>query len=73
MSARISELANYLKSANPQFHFIKNENVFSAVLNFARENNSDLIITIPRKHAFFYKSKSKQFIFNSPLAVITMQ
>ena len=73
MSARISELADYLKSVNPQFHFIKNENVFNAVLNFARENNADLILTIPRKHVFFYKSKSKQLIFNSPLAVMTMQ
>jgi nucleotide-binding universal stress UspA family protein len=73
MSARISQLANYLKPVNPQFHFIKNENVFSAVLNFAKENNSDLILTMPRKHAFFYRSNSKQFIFNSPLAVMTMQ
>ena len=73
MSARISELAGYLKLVNPQFHFIKNENVFKAVLNFARENNSDLILTIPRKHAFFYKSESKQLIFNSPFAVMTMQ
>lgn len=73
MSARISELANYLKPVNPQFHFIKNENIFSAVLNFAKKNNSDLILTMPRKHAFYYRSNSKQFIFNSPLAVMTMQ
>jgi len=73
MSARISELANYLKPVNPQFHFIKNENVFTAILNFARENSSDLILTIPRKHAFFHKSESKQLIFNAPLAVMTIQ
>jgi len=73
ITARISELTNYLKSLSPQFHFIKSKNVYEAVTYFARNNNSDLILTFPKKHAFFYKSESKQFIFNAPFAVMTIQ
>lgn len=73
MSARITELTNYLKEINPQFHFIKNSNVYDAILDFAHKNGSDIILTIPKKHAFFHKSESKQLIFNAPFAVMTIQ
>lgn len=73
MSARITEITNYLEKINPQFHFIKNTDVHKAILEFARKNNSDLILTFPKKHAFFHKSESKQLIFNAPFAVMTMQ
>ena len=73
MSARISELTNYLKKINPQFHFIKNTNVYKAILDFAHKNSSDIILTFPKKHSFFHKSESKQLIFNAPFAVMTIQ
>jgi nucleotide-binding universal stress UspA family protein len=72
MSARISELMNRLKNIKSQFYFIKSKNVYEAILEFARTNNSDLILTFPKKHAFFYRSESKQLIFKSPLTVMTI-
>jgi K+-sensing histidine kinase KdpD len=72
MAAHITELTNYLKHLNSQFHFIKSKNVYEAVIDFARKNNSDLILTFPKKHAFFHNSESKQLIFNAPFAVMTM-
>lgn len=72
MSCRISELMNYLKNLNPQFYFIKSKIVHEAILEFAQKNNSDLILTFPKKHPFFYRSESKQLIFKSPFAVMTI-
>ena len=73
MKARKSELARYLKDLAPRFHFIKSKNVYEAITNFAQKNNSDLILAFPKKHAFFHKSESKQLIYNSPFAVMTIQ
>jgi hypothetical protein len=73
MSGRMSELMNYLKNLKPQFYFIKSKNVYEAILEFARKNNSDIILTFPKKHPFFYRSESKQLIFKSPFAVMTIQ
>ena len=73
MSSRITELSYYLKKLNPQFHFVKNNNVEDAIIDFAKRNNSDLILTFPKKHAFFHKSKSKHFILHSPVTVMSIR
>ena len=73
MSSRISELSYHLEKLNPQFHFVKNTNVKDAIIDFAKRNNSDLILTFPKKHAFFHKSKSKQFILHSPVTVMSIR
>lgn len=73
MEARMRRLYNYLKDLKPRFHFIKRKNVYDAITNFAQENKEDLILTFPHKHALFYKSQSKQLIFNSPVAVMSLQ
>jgi len=72
-SKHIIELKGYLDCLKPQFHFIRSKNVYNAITDFAKKNNVDLILTFPRKHAFFYKSESKQLIFNAPFAVMTIQ
>lgn len=38
---------------NPQFRFEYNEDFVTGINNYAQANNIDLIITIPKKHAFF--------------------
>ena len=73
MSSRISELSYHLEKLNPQFHFVKNNNIQDAIIDFAKRNNSDLILTFPKKHAFFHKSKSKQFILHSPVTVMSVR
>jgi nucleotide-binding universal stress UspA family protein len=72
-SKQIIELNEYLKSLNPQFHFSKSQNVYEAITEFAKNNDVDLIIAFPKKHAFFHKSESKQLIFTAPFAVMTIQ
>src|SRR5262249_49010049 len=73
MSNRISELSCCLKKLNPQFHFGKHNNVQDAIIDFATRNNSDLILTFQKKHAFFHKSKSRQFILHSPVTVMSIR
>jgi len=73
MSSRITELSYYLEKLNPQFHFVKNNNIQDAIIDFAKRNNIDLILTFPKKHAFFHKSKSKQFILHSPVTVMSIR
>jgi len=73
MYSRMSELTNNLCSLNPQFHFIYNREVYNGIINFAKENNTDIILTFPKKHGFFRKSESKQLIFNAPFTVMTIQ
>lgn len=66
-------LRNYLKHLNPEFHFVHNKNVQEGILSFAKKNKMDMILTFPKKHAFFHNSESKQLIFNSPVTVMTLQ
>ncbi|MEP6464899.1 MAG: universal stress protein [Parafilimonas sp.] len=73
MEARMRTLYNSLIDLNPRFHFIKSKNVYKAITNFAQENKEDIILTFPHKHVLFYKSQSKQLIFNSPVAVMSIQ
>jgi nucleotide-binding universal stress UspA family protein len=73
MVSRMTELVNYLNSLNPQFHFIYHSNVYKGIIDFAKENKSDIILTFPKKHVFFHKSESKQLIFNAPFTVMAIQ
>jgi len=73
ISGRMSELTDYLKCLNPHFHFVHNTDTYDGIIDFAEQNNSDIILTIPKKHAFFHKSRTKQLLFNAPFTVMTMQ
>jgi nucleotide-binding universal stress UspA family protein len=73
MVSRMTELVYYLESLDPQFHFVYNPNVYKGVIDFAKENHSDIILTFPKKHQFFHKSQSKQLVFNAPFTVMTIQ
>jgi nucleotide-binding universal stress UspA family protein len=66
-------LHTYFKQLNPSFYFVQNDNVQSGILSFAEKYKADIILTFPKKHAFFHNSASKQLIFNSPVTVITLQ
>jgi nucleotide-binding universal stress UspA family protein len=73
ISNRMYELTNYLNSLKPRVHFVYNKKVLDGIISFAKENNSDIILAIPKKHAFFYKSQSKQLLFNSAFTIMTIQ
>jgi nucleotide-binding universal stress UspA family protein len=65
-------LRNHLRMLNPQFHFIRNDNVQKGVSLFADEHNADMVLILPRKHGLFHRSDSKQFIFHSPVPVMAI-
>lgn len=46
-------LHSLFKEYEPGFHFEYNKDFITGINNFAEANNIDLIITIPKKHAFF--------------------
>jgi nucleotide-binding universal stress UspA family protein len=72
-SVEVWALNTYLKNLNPLFHSINNDNVQQGILHFAEKHSIDMILTFPKKHSFFHKSESKQFIFNSPVTVMTIK
>jgi nucleotide-binding universal stress UspA family protein len=72
-SVKVHALFDYVKHLNPQFQFVYNNNVQRGIISFAKKNNIDMILTFPKKHAFFHSSESKQLIFNSPVTVMTIQ
>lgn len=73
MVSRMTELMRYLDSLNPQFHFLFGRDIYKGIINFATENKSDIILTFPKKHQFFHKSRSKQLVFNASFTVMTIQ
>jgi universal stress protein family protein len=73
MASRVTELTRYLDSLNPQFHFVCNTNVYNGIIEFAKQNNSDIILSFPKQHTFFHKSRTKQLVFNAPFTVMTIQ
>lgn len=64
------------KNYNPQYYFIKNESFIDGVNNFAVENNSDLIIVIPKKHGLFdnifKRSHTKVLAFHSHIPIMSI-
>lgn len=69
-------LDGLLKTNNPQYHFIENENFTDGINQFADNNNIDIIITMPKKHGFFEsifkKSHTKRLAFHSHLPLMVM-
>jgi len=65
-------LASYLKEFHPKFYFINNSSVKKGIELFARKNDIDLILILPKKHGLFHKSQSKEFIFHSGVPVVTI-
>jgi len=67
-------LHTMLEELNPVYDFIEEENVETGIEKFARKNNLDLVITIPKKHklleGLFRKSHTKDLVFHSRLPIM---
>ena len=65
-----------LDDVNPEYHFIDHPDVEDGILEFARINNLDLIITIPKKHklleGIFKPSSTKQLVFQSHIPLLSI-
>jgi nucleotide-binding universal stress UspA family protein len=69
-------LHNMLADLNPQYHFINQESVEEGLSEFARNNNLDLLIVIPKKHrlleGLFHKSHSRELAFHARVPVMAI-
>jgi len=67
-----SLLGNY----TPQYHFIQGKDFTDAINQFVVDNNSDLIIVIPKKHGFlegiFKRSHTKALAFHSHIPIMSI-
>lgn len=69
-------LQNLLSEFHPQFYFVPKENVEEGVYQYAKENNADLLVVIPKEHGLFaglfHKSRSKPFILHPHIPVLAI-
>jgi nucleotide-binding universal stress UspA family protein len=65
-------LDHRLINLNPQFHFIKDEDIMKGVTSLAKKHAIDLLIIIPKKHGPFHKSQSRDFIFYADVPVMAI-
>ncbi|MBL7739398.1 MAG: universal stress protein [Chitinophagaceae bacterium] len=58
------------------YHFIDHTDMEEGINEFARDNDLDLVVTIPKKHglleSIFHKSASKQILFRSKIPVMSI-
>ena len=69
-------LNSLFNNYEPQYYFVKGENFTETINQFAVENNSDLIIVIPKKHglfeSIFKRSHTKALAFHSHIPIMTI-
>jgi len=70
-------LHTMLEDLDPRYDFIEDANIELGIEKFAKKNDLDLIITIPKKHklleGLFRKSHTKELIFHSHLPIMCVQ
>jgi nucleotide-binding universal stress UspA family protein len=65
-------LDHRLLDLNPQFYFVKNEDIMMGVTSMAKEHSINLLMIIPKKHGPFHKSQAKDFVFYSDMPVMAI-
>jgi len=69
-------LQEMLENLSPQYHFISHDNIDEGIIDFAEENNIDLLIVIPKRHGIFdnllHKSHTKQMVLHSHVPVMAL-
>lgn len=67
-------LHTMLEELSPKYDFIEDDNIEAGIENFAKKNNLDLVITIPKKHklleGLFKKSHTKDLIIHSQVPIM---
>jgi nucleotide-binding universal stress UspA family protein len=65
---------NQLDKFHPQLHFVTSQNIENGVLEFAKQNETDLLVVVPKKHglleSLFHKSQSKTFILHPHIPML---
>ncbi len=69
-------LDTLLEGYNPQFHFIDHTNVVQGIMDFAAQQEADLILIIPKKHGLFdhifKRSRTTQLAFHTHIPLLTI-
>lgn len=65
-------IGHRLPGLDPQFHFIKNEDIMMGITALAREHNVDMLVIMPKKHGLFHKSQTADFIFYADIPVMAI-
>ena len=67
-------LRTLLEDLKPSFHFVTHKDTEQGIDEFAKKNNIDLLITVPKKHqlteTLFKKSASKKLVYHSEVPVL---
>lgn len=70
------ELHQYLKPANPQYHFVDDTNTDEAINAFVDNNQMDWLVVIPHRHSFFeglfHKSHVKAMVKMSHVPIVAL-
>ena len=65
-----------LQGFNPEYHFIPTEDFLQGISNFARDNQADLIITVPHHHSFladlFTKTHTEKLAYQAQVPVLAV-
>ncbi|HEY6081813.1 MAG TPA: universal stress protein, partial [Chitinophagaceae bacterium] len=69
-------LRQMLEGVNFSFHSLKQKNIIAGIKDFAKENEADMILIIPRKHDFLEgllrMNHTKAMLFRSSIPILTI-
>ncbi len=69
-------LQELLSGLNPEFHIISSENTDEGIMEFADNNQIDLLLVLPRRHNLLdlvtHKSHTKQFVLHSHVPAMAL-
>lgn len=72
-----SVMQQQLKASNTKYHFLSRENTEAGIMEFAVENQVDILIVVPKQYGFFdqffHRSMSKQLVLHSKVPVMVLQ
>lgn len=71
-----SLLEQQLKDINPVYHFEEAGNIDEGIIHFARKQQLDLLVVLPKKHnlldAITHRSHTKELVLNAPVPLMTI-
>lgn len=69
-------LRQMLETLQPHFHYISNKNTDQAIIDFAENNQLDLLVIMPKRHGLLdklvHKSHTKQLVLHSHVPVMAL-
>ena len=74
-AAEKEKLQRLFQDYHPEFYMIKDNDVVDTLDHFAKDNNIDVILTVPRQHALsgiFQTSHTRQLAYHSHIPVIAV-